>query len=192
MGPVSLHCTEILLCLKISIRLGSDSVWCASLILHRKYKVHKVGFVTVETGLLHLHYDSKDKCKQTCTYRHRLEELPLQMPKPFQVTTLVHLILLQCSVSSVAIEFVPLSRVWNFNSTGLCLSSVTCMTATITLWANQFQTIGTSGNYILRVTVKFHALLLFNSHLGISLSSHPVCYFLPLKSSKIFNFLWRT
>lgn len=61
MGPVSLHCTEILLYLKISIRLECDSVWCASLILHRKYKVHEVGFVTAETGLPRLHYDSKNE-----------------------------------------------------------------------------------------------------------------------------------
>lgn len=76
MGPVSLHCTEILLCLKISIRLGSDSVWCASLILHRKYKVHEVGFVTAETGLLHLHCDSKEECERMRTHTQTREAPP--------------------------------------------------------------------------------------------------------------------
>lgn len=106
MGTVSLPCAEILLYLKISIRWGSVSVWCASLILRRKYKVHEVGFVTAATGLLHLHYDSKN----THTNTHIQRALLLLTAKAI-LTTVVHLILLQCSVSSVAIEFVPLKRI---------------------------------------------------------------------------------
>lgn len=71
----------------------------------------------------HLHYDS-----------HTHKDCSLfPMPKPFRVTTVVNLMLLQCSVSSIAIEFVPLKRIWNSNSTGLCWAAVIRMTATITL-----------------------------------------------------------
>lgn len=171
MGPVSLHCAEILLYLKISIRRGSVSVWCATLILCRKYKVHEVGFVTAATGVLHLHYDSKN------THTHK-ECSPFQMPKPFRVTTVVHLMLLQCSVSSVAIEFVPLKRIWNLNSTGLCWAAVICMTATITLCVNpskwHWLTVITMPN----VTAHFHGLFSFNFHLSVSLSFCIACHHL--------------
>lgn len=148
MGPVSSRCAEILLYLKISIRWGSVSVWCASLILHRKYKVHEVGFVTAATGLLHLHYDSKKT--QTHTYTHtktHKKYSPFQLPKPFQVTTVLHLMLLQCSVSSVAIEFVPLKRIWNLNSTGLCWAAVWSVWQLQLLYVSTFPNDMTYSNY---------------------------------------------
>lgn len=130
MEPVSSRCAEILLYLKISIRWGSVLLWCASLIRCRKYKVHEVGFVTAATGPLHLHYDSKSTHTNTRTHKG---SSPFHLPKPFRVTTALHLMLLQCSVSGVAIEFVPLRRIWNLKSTGLCWAAVICTTATITL-----------------------------------------------------------
>ncbi len=175
MEPVSSRCAEILLYLKISIRWGSVLLWCASLILRRKYKVHEVGFVTAATGLLHLHYDSKN----THTNTHTQRKLPFHLPKPFRVTTVVHLMLLQCSVSSVAIEFVPLKRIWNSNSTGLCWAAVICTTATITLCVNlskwHWLTVITMPN----VADHFHGVFSFNSHFSVSLSFSLVCHHRP-------------
>lgn len=51
-------------------------LWCASLILHRKYKVHEVGFVTAATGLLHLHDDSKNTHTNTHTSARAQRKLP--------------------------------------------------------------------------------------------------------------------
>lgn len=156
MGPVSSRCGEILLYLKISIRRGSVSVWCTSLVLRRKYKVHEAGFVTAATGPLHLHYDSKNIQTHTHT-EHYSFQLSTQ---PFRVTTVVHLMPLQCSVSSVTIEFVPLKRIWNLNSTGLCWATVICMTATITPCVNLFKwhwlTVITMPN----VETHFHAVFI--------------------------------
>lgn len=70
---------------------------------------------------------------QFSEHKHTQRKSPhLQLPEPFWVTTAVCLMLLHCSVTSVAIEFVPLKRIRNLNSAGLCEASVTCMTATIT------------------------------------------------------------
>lgn len=180
MGPVSLHCAEILLYLKISIRWGSVSVRCASLVLRRKYKVHEVGFVTAATGLLHLHYDSKN----THTRAHTKSAPPFQMPKPFQVTTEVHLMLLQCSLSSVAIEFVPLKRIWNLNSAGLCWAAVIGTTATITLRVNLFKWYWLTVITMPNVAAHFHGLFSFNSHLSVSLLSCIVCQPPPQSQSR--------
>lgn len=117
MEAVSSRCAKILLYLKISIRWGSVLLRHAPLIRRRKCKVHEPGFVTVAASLLHLHYNSEN----TNTHMHTKEPPPhhhhhfplnhLQLPEPFRVTTTVCLMLLQCSVRSVAIEFVPLKRI---------------------------------------------------------------------------------
>lgn len=173
MEPVSSRCAEILLYLKISIRWGSVLLWCASLIRCRKYKVHEVGFVTAATGPLHLHYDSKSTHTNTRTHKG---SSPFHLPKPFRVTTALHLMLLQCSVSGVAIEFVPLRRIWNLNPTGLCWAAVICTTATITL-RHPLQMKLTYSNYNAKCSSRVHALFLFNPDLSFSLSFPCLCYY---------------
>lgn len=146
-------------------------MWCASLTLRRKYKVHEVGFVTAATGLLHLHYDSKNT--QTHTHTHKPSNTATHTRR---VTTVVHLTPLQCSASGVAIEFVPLKRIWNLNSTGLCWAAVICATATITLCVNlskwHWLTVITKP----KVEAHFHGVFSFNSHLAVF---PPKCHFTP-------------
>lgn len=130
MEPVSSRCAKILLYLKISIKWGS-------VLLRRTFP-----FRTESASLRHLHYNSVN----TNTRMHTQRKSPhLQLPEPFGVTTAVCLMLLQCSVRSVAIEFVPLKRIWNLNLAGLREAAVTCMTATITPRINL--------SHILRLTV---------------------------------------
>lgn len=90
-------------------QLGEEAFWCGALLSFcaGSTRCMRWDLSQQATGLLHLHYDSKN----THTNTHTKKAPPFHLPKPFRVTTVVHLMLLQCSVSSVAIEFVPLKRI---------------------------------------------------------------------------------